>query len=372
MKDDFKTPPIPPEELSRFKEKINQKKCFYPSCNSDNIIKAHSIQENGPLNYLADDIKGQREVFYLDDEFGFDQKTKTMVSKQKVQRVLHHRGIASASTFNGFCEKHDKIFKNTIEDVVFEGNTKQLFFHSYRAYAYFMHKEYELLKMLSDMELGMDEIFNIEGFKRTDIDYEQNDLLNSVQLTLDGLKNMIEGLKSTFSIVGKEAEKLLFGLKLKKDRLDDIIENKYYSKMDYILLKFDGLYPIASSTVIQYIDEINTPSSDGVVNATEFGLTIFPDPTLQSTFFIFASFPENPNWDILKNKLRIMTNDQQLKFVSDLLIDRGYNIYLSPRMIEIMTKNERDDLLRLKTDKTHCDIGIPKIKMNLFDPKFKE
>lgn len=361
---------ISPEQLSYFKRLFEQKKCFYPNCGISSTIKAHSIQENGPLKYIADLINKQKEVYYLDDEFDFDKDSDGMVSKQSIKRKLHHRGIAAASIFNGFCKKHDIIFKNTIEDVPYTGSVEQLFYHTYRSYAYFMHKKYESYKSVT---ATMEEVQKTATNKIDFPEIPKNDQLGKFgdQLNdlMKGLSGMLKGLDGLFETLKEKSNQELFGLSLKKARLDEAIEKFKYSDLKYWQKSVSGLYPIACSSVVHYIDTIHQPSSDGVVYPAELAITIFPDPNKSKTHFIVGGFDDNPNFEILMHKLRAIDTAHFLKFMSDLLVHRGSNIYISPRMYNKMTTEEQNELIDQRAATSHCVPGLPQFKINLFDPK---
>jgi hypothetical protein len=55
--------------------------------------------------------------------------------------------------------------------------------------------------------------------------------------------------------------------------------------------------------------------------------------------------------------------------VSDLLVLKGYNIYLSPRLIDEMTEEEVQNLIDLRIN-TEPDIGLPHVEFSLFEKRF--
>jgi len=364
---------ISPKILSQFKQKLKQRKCFYPNCDTSKTIKAHSIQENGPLIYLADEINGQNHVYCLDDEFDMDEVSKTMVSKIKVKRTLDSKGIGVASTFNNFCEKHDAIFKTTIEDVKYEKSLSQLFHHSYRAYAYSMHKTYQYHQLI--LNLGKEAKNELNALSSQKINSPNGlfkELFDSIDSVIENANNAINGLSSVFGLVEKEMDKLLFGEILKKGHLDEAIEKSNFNKLIYFQKSIKGLFPIACSCAIHYLDNIAEMSSDEVAYAAEIAITVFPDKENNQTQFILGSFKENANSKLLFSRLNIMEDSTFLKFISDLIIHRGHNVYLSPRMVKNMTSQEVDEIINQRCKTNSYDIGLPKININLFDKKYKE
>lgn len=51
------------------------------------------------------------------------------------------KGRKIATTFSGFCEYHDKITFQDIEDCEFQGSDKQIFLFTYRTFAWHYHKK---------------------------------------------------------------------------------------------------------------------------------------------------------------------------------------------------------------------------------------
>lgn len=347
---------------------FEHKKCFYPGCESKAIIKAHSIQENRHLNYLADQVKGQNEVYYLDDNIVFDRDANGAISKQRTQRILHHRGIKAASTFGGFCQEHDKIFKPTIEDVEFKGDLEQLFFYTYRCYAYYLHKKYESYVGLKSAvnearnEIkGTTEIPDFSNLKsHGKIGLELNNILK-------GLENTLKGVDGLFNVFIEKSETELFGLKLKKDRFDEVVEKKKYSEFRYAIHSFDGVIPVAASSVVHYIDEFHQPSSDNVVYPAEIAITVFPSPEKNQTHIILGGFEDNPNFGLVFHKFNALSNSKREKFVSDLLIHRGSNIFISPRMYNKFSDSNRSELIDQRASSSQYVVGLPEIKLNLFE-----
>ncbi len=112
----------------------NSKKCWHPNaniktCDVDNsgklkVSAAHSIQNNGILNKIAE--KGQVSTFSL-NKGSFTGKVK---------------GKKLASIFWGFCNTHDAIFKE-IEITPYLKTKKQNFLFAYRAFIVAAHKKTE-------------------------------------------------------------------------------------------------------------------------------------------------------------------------------------------------------------------------------------
>lgn len=118
--------------FSKLRRRVNKesnitKKCFHPKkeeCSGD-IIFAHSIQK-AKLSKIANN--------------GFVIRFEPFMNQGFVLK-----GVDSASTFKGFCNKHDQMFSE-IEDKDYEGSNIQKFLYFYRTYCKFFYDELTAIK----------------------------------------------------------------------------------------------------------------------------------------------------------------------------------------------------------------------------------
>lgn len=102
--------------------------CYAPEnllseCNK--IIKSHTISKSSGLSDIADDIN---HVLGLKQNMSNFRKNKENLRFEKI-------GINNASTFKGFCAKHDKLLFSCFEDKPFIGTQKQCTALTYRSVA---------------------------------------------------------------------------------------------------------------------------------------------------------------------------------------------------------------------------------------------
>ncbi|WP_242245430.1 hypothetical protein [Bacillus cereus group sp. BfR-BA-01330] len=76
----------------RIKSWNDTKRCMYKGCKSKTITGSHTIQKSGPLKVIADN-----NFVYHPNSYKDEMK-------------MEKKHIETASTFPGFCEKHEKIF----------------------------------------------------------------------------------------------------------------------------------------------------------------------------------------------------------------------------------------------------------------------
>jgi len=105
----------------QFKTKIG---CLHPNAPSDcagKIIDAHTIQKSGPLKTIAKN----GEVYSL-------RGASNRLVQNNGRLMPQKQGIATVSTFPGFCAKHDNEFFEPIENGGFEINAINCFLLHYR------------------------------------------------------------------------------------------------------------------------------------------------------------------------------------------------------------------------------------------------
>lgn len=99
--------------------------CLHPNAPaecSEKVIRAHTIQRGSSLKRIAE---GGHVLGLSADLAELDRND----GKVKVKRV----GINQASTFSGFCGRHDKLTFSPVEDVPFAATDEQCFLLGYRA-----------------------------------------------------------------------------------------------------------------------------------------------------------------------------------------------------------------------------------------------
>jgi len=104
---------------------------------SGNIVKAHSVAKASSLQAVSD--KGH--VYGL-------KGALQNISKRKGSLLLEKIGINQASTFTGFCSKHDNDLFELIEKGIFSETKEECFLHAYRA----LCKEYFTKKNAKGLE----------------------------------------------------------------------------------------------------------------------------------------------------------------------------------------------------------------------------
>ena len=124
-------------------------------------INAHSIQQNGALSLIESEINGNQSVYTFTE-------LELNVNNESVFRPI---GKRQASTFFGFCNKHDTEIFQEIENSpngIDLNTAKHKFLLSFRAFAISYHRKKEDVKLF----ISADESLRKEIKKHSDIDDE--------------------------------------------------------------------------------------------------------------------------------------------------------------------------------------------------------
>lgn len=186
--------------------RYSERYCLHPHASPNNcngpIVKAHTIQRSGGLNRIA----SEKGFVYGFVATGADV-AKHIESQSKTFRLQSPKriGLKEASTFTGFCNKHDTITFLPIERNPFQDEPEHCFLLAYRAIcrSLFMKKGnvefFELLKQL-DEDLTSAERVQIYPF------HEANKAFSADMLS------MAEGIKRQYdrALIHKDYSNLYY------------------------------------------------------------------------------------------------------------------------------------------------------------------
>ncbi len=150
--------PISTGEVIKYEQNISKREtCYAPQelqseCTS--IIKAHTVSKSSGLSDIADNTN---HVLGLKQNLASFQKRKGKLRFEKI-------GINKASTFKGFCSKHDKQLFSCFEDTPFIGTQEQCIALTYRSVAkeiYAKENALEFAGFIKNMDQGRPIIFQI-------------------------------------------------------------------------------------------------------------------------------------------------------------------------------------------------------------------
>lgn len=282
-------------EINKFyKDAARIKECFYhkkDECKGK-IKQAHSIQKNGKLSVLESDVNGNMSVYTF---------ANTTQSFTNVMEDLIPTGKKEASTFYGFCDFHDSKLFSKIENNIFDHSDEHLFLHSYRSFAHSYHLKNEEIKAWNDAK------------------YQQ------ILLSTYG-KQVVETKEKQFAAFNSH-------LVTRKKILDDSIENGEFSNLNYLIYEFNGIVPLAVSSlitpVVSFSGELmnNIDYENLIVSQPIFTLL----PEKDHSILILAAF----NFDTASTKfiddIDSMPKDKFEKAISSIIIDSCQNTIISPK-----------------------------------------
>ena len=145
--------PLPRSEvIKRFRRALSKKMCLAPDSWKNEcvgqIVQAHTVSKSGSLRRIA--RKGH--VYSLKPILGSPNRS---IGQSLFTPRL--QGINSASTFSGFCTRHDDLIFTPIEKRAFTGTPEQCFLLGYRAVAgelYAKRAALENLDLFQDLDRG--------------------------------------------------------------------------------------------------------------------------------------------------------------------------------------------------------------------------
>ena len=185
--------------------------CLHPSAPegcAGKIIESHTIQKSGPLKAIA----RNGEVYSM-------RGAISRVVENSGKLLPQRKGIATVSTFPGFCEKHDNEFFSPIENGLFEIVPENCFLLHYRSVCSELHAK-------AAMQYG-EQILTI----------------------VDGGRDAIGQLQAQ-----QFASDMNFGASLAEgelgsahSELKDFWKSSDYSKLSFYYIEFNRLLPFVTS-----------------------------------------------------------------------------------------------------------------------------
>lgn len=129
--------PLPLEaRLKAAQAAWDHKECLHPQAAPgacDRIVSAHTIQRSGVLERIIDSTNHVRTFYRSEPD---------STGRLKLRRV----GWREASTFTGFCARHDGLTFGPLETAAFAGTAEQCFLAGYRALCHEIYQKSGSLK----------------------------------------------------------------------------------------------------------------------------------------------------------------------------------------------------------------------------------
>lgn len=315
-------------------------KDFDDDCSQD-IINAHSLQRLGSLSRLEANVNGNMCLYTL---------TEKQINPKSGLLELKPIGKKVASTFFGFCGKHDlKIFQPIEQnpDLLDIDSDEHCFLLSFKAFAISYHRKKEDLKLLSSKDKKL----------RTNIKKYFNN--PNIEEQLVGVKLAMGDMEPT------------------KTKLIEALYSKDYSCLDYLALELDHTAPIGMCMVTNPPFLFNgTPinvSDDPNIFSDIFTSVI---PLKAKTIVVLATLKDDSNGSMYLNELENMNDNELHKALTWHILTNSENCFFSPIWYNSLTDRQKHSLVYLAD--YSGNVNTPFIKyepkkftFDLFDHKIK-
>lgn len=389
-------------------------KCFFCDCN-EKAIKSHSISESQVLTLLEDfDDKKAKVVYHLENvpetDFGSDKSISTY---HQTHRKLYRKGKSDTSVFFGFCKKCDNLTFEPIDNLPLVNDTKTFFLHSLRTKAHYLttsknitsHMQKNIVPKFNEADKKVKELPESMNQLRAllsgipdneEIQWEQISFLNEhlkslntapVKSFRDDTEKRNQLLfqkvlnRDNFPMTGKEYKQCLepvFGqyddamrvynksttseleLVLNQflsllDREINALTGKYrnqeYNGFEYLHIPLNQVFPISGAFVYRF-----TPEQECI-------LTFFPEKSSNKTHFIFAV---NKGESKYLSFLNFKTDLEFKKYLSNVIISAGSNVFLSPRYWDALPKEIKNLIMSDKSELGELNINLFKDEYAIF------
>ncbi len=284
--------------LNNLKKKHNLKECFALNADcSENIIQAHSIQNNRILKRISKDGL----ILY----FG-----KGDIDRENMQPKQF--GRKTTSTFTGFCGYHDQRIFKPIDDFDYEqGNEEQEYLFSYKALAKEYHTKACALFVANEI---------LEKKELPNFDYETYYwYMVGTNRSYDQLSRM----------------RIAFNKNLERKRFYKIFTKR---------IVFDEVYPLAVSSMISLSTDFQGNKINDLANMKKDILPIFVTifPQKNKTHILIQCLKKEINiFNKLFKQFDQPLNDLKPK-LSMLLLTYCENMAISPFHWDKLSKNQQN------------------------------
>lgn len=144
------------------------------------IINAHTVQKSGGLKKIS-----------LNSQVRYFKPSFKSLLDNKGMLTCEIEGIGKASTFFGFCQKHDRELFSPIENHPFEDTQWHALLHGYRAVCKELYAKYEQKRLHE----SLDEILENEGMLVSTVRVEREGFRKGMQLAIDEFTDLRDTLE---------------------------------------------------------------------------------------------------------------------------------------------------------------------------------
>ena len=284
------------------------------------IVRAHSISKSANLKAIA--------------RAGHVYTRKVSISKLASadgKLDLELIGINRASTFTGFCSKHDKEIFSPLEDQPFEGEPEQLFLLAYRSIA----------KELFSRVVALDLLGRAKGMDSGKPEPEQ-------VATQDYLNNVIDGMEVGQSDLQK--------IKLEYD--NDLVV-KSFGAYEHCRLQLSSVPPIMCSGVFypeyDFQGRLLQDLSDRSLVPEELSVNCIATDAGGEIVLVGREAPRDTTRKYIESLLDLDV-DRQSYAICGVILSSFENVFIAPDWWEGLPPAARDLVLERQRSGAHPDL----------------
>ena len=327
-KDREREQPISKGEVIQYEQNISKREaCYAPQelkLECTNIIKAHTVSKSSGLSDIADNTN---HVLGLKQNLVSFQKSK---GKLRFERI----GINKASTFRGFCAKHDKQLFSCFEDISFIGTQGQCTALTYRSVAkeiYAKENALEIAGFIKKMNKGKSLIFQI---------------------------NIQE--HNFFYQLGLEAA--INELYIIKNDVDSELLSRGNSSYNFLVIESSSPIPVVVSSVINPTKDFNGKSiqdlSDLSVKPEYLVFNAFS--SAGKGFVVFSWLKKAKIIDRFIQSLLSIDNSEMYSYLVNLFFSSAENSFISPSWWEDLSDIQRSKIEELFNIGSDSFVDVPR------------
>lgn len=266
---------------------------------TETIVGAHSLQNNGVLNKIAEDGHVYGMIFDI--------------MKNNPSLKFNRIGKNKASTFLGFCNYHDKEYFSPIEDQEYEQSPLQNYLFAYRAFCFERHRKLRLKKSFTKL------------FQKHPQATRDLRILNMYQACLLDLKD-------------KDIE---------YERFKKIYEDEDYSNLVSFVKEVPFKVGFTGTTAVAVNVDINGKETVDIYDYKESlfvpSLYISVIPKEQTSLIIVTRHIEDDCYRQLLLSLEEEKDEELvLKYISFCLYEFSENVFFSPKVVHDLTDRQKN------------------------------
>lgn len=304
-----KRPPLS-EFLAKEKEFNTKPCCLHPHSGADcgaRIVGAHTVQRRGGIAAIQED----GHVLTLKRGLAFMYKTE---GKFELQRI----GVKGASTFNGFCDKHDMSMFFPVENRPWKDIKENAFLLSFRAAALELYAKLCAIELIKWQKQWGDAGRSFS---------EQASVQQYIEIYLRGLhfgKHDAEAWKSGY---------------------DDIFRTGNYNNYHYLCIEFDSCLPLAACGGMHVEYDFNGKPLQNLIRRVHsyehltLNITTIRDKSI--AVFGWVGDPTGPSYEFLQSFLA-QPEDRWSHALLRLAFENFENTYLRQSWWEGLDQSVRD------------------------------